>query len=238
MTRSTLRAAALTGAAGLLLTLPGCRLKDSPGDLANGKQLFVQKCGSCHILARAGSKGIQGPSLDAAFRQDRADGIPSDSIRGLVKAQIIHPQRGGVMPAKLVTGSDAYDVASYVAAAAAKPGKDAGALASIGGAVKKTVAKASGGKVSIPADPNGQLAYTVSSATASPGGLTINTPNKSSTPHDIALTGPGISQAKGKIVSGGGTSTISVDLKAGTYTFFCTVPGHRAAGMVGKLVVK
>jgi plastocyanin len=237
MTRSHLRAAVAVCAAGLLITLPGCRVKDSQGDLANGKRLFVAKCGSCHVLARAGSKGIQGPSLDDAFSQDRADGIPSDSIRGLVKAQIIHPQRGGVMPAKLATGEDAYDIASYVASAAAKRGKDTGALASIGVSAKKAVAKAAGGKLAIPADPTGQLAYTVSSATAGPGPLTIDSLNKSATPHDISLTGPGVNK-HGAIISGGKTSSITVDLKAGTYTFFCSVPGHRQAGMQGKLVVK
>ncbi len=238
MTRPPLRAVALMCAAGLLLLgFSGCRLKDTQGNLANGKKLFVAKCGSCHILSRAGSKGIQGPSLDNAFAQDRADGIPSDSIRGLVKAQIEHPQRGGVMPAKLATGSNAYDIASYVAAVAAKPGKDTGALASIGGAVKKSVAKASGGKVVIPADPSGQLAYTVSSATAPAGQLTLDTPNKSSTPHNISLEGPGVSK-QGPIIANGKTSSITVDLKAGKYTFYCSVPGHRQAGMQGTLTVK
>lgn len=238
MTRSPFRAAVALCAAGLLITLPGCRVKDSQGDLTNGKKLFVAKCGSCHTLSRAGSKGIQGPNLDDAFAQDRADGIPSDSIRGLVKAQIIHPQRGGVMPAKLATGEDAYDIASYIASAAAKGGKDTGALAAIGVSAAKKTVKAIGGKLSIPTDPSGQLAYTVSAATAPPGKLTIDSVNKAPTPHDIAITGPGISQQTGKVVQNGGTSTVSADLKPGTYTFFCTVPGHRAAGMVGKIVVK
>ena len=237
MTRSSLRAAALVGAAGLLITVSGCRVKDSEGDLANGKKLYIAKCGACHVLNRAGSKGTQGPNLDYAFLQDRKDGIPSDSIRGLVKTQIIHPQRGGVMPAKLVTGSDAYDIASYVAHAAARPGKDTGALAAIGAAAKKTVAKAAGGKLAIPTDPTGQLAYTVSAAAAPAGALTIDSLNKSSTPHNISLQGPGVNK-QGPVISGGKTSSISVSLKPGTYTFYCSVPGHRQAGMVGKLVVK
>jgi plastocyanin len=237
MTRSPIRAAATLCAAGLIITLPGCRVKDSQGDLANGKRLFVAKCGSCHILARAGSKGIQGPSLDAAFRQDRADGIPSDSIRGLVKTQILHPQRGGVMPSKLATGENAYDIASYVASAAAKRGPDPGLLAKIGVAAKKIVAKAAGGKLQIPTDPTGQLAYQVSSATASPGPLTIDSLNKSSTGHNISLTGPGVSK-QGPVIANGKTSSITVNLKPGTYTFYCSVPGHRQAGMQGKLVVK
>ncbi len=59
----------------------------------------------------------------------------------------------------------------------------------------------------------------------------------SSTPHDIAHQGGGVNTI-GKIVSNGGVSTISADLKPGKYTFYCSVPGHRAAGMVGTLTVK
>lgn len=120
------------GVAVLLLPLTGCRVKDTSGNTTNGKALFVSKCGSCHVLRRAGTSGTTGPNLDAAFAQDRKDGIPSDTIRGLVNAQIIHPNRLGVMPAKLVKGDDAYDVASYVARVAAQPGKDTGALATAG----------------------------------------------------------------------------------------------------------
>jgi plastocyanin len=224
-------------AAALLVLVTGCRVKDSPGDSVNGKKLFVSKCGSCHVLKRAGTRGSVGPNLDAAFLQDRRDGIPSDTIRGLVHQQILYPQRGGAMPAKLVKGENAYDVASYVALAAAKSGKDSGPLASIGGAVKKKKATAKGGRLDIPADPNGQLAFLVSSATAPAGKLTIDSLNKSGTPHNIALQGSGVN-TKGPVVSGGKRSTISVDVKSGSYTFYCSVPGHRQAGMVGKLSVK
>jgi plastocyanin len=235
MIRRLATLAALAAAALVLVT--GCRVKDSSGDTANGKKLFVSKCGSCHVLKRAGTRGSVGPNLDAAFLQDRRDGIPSDTIRGLVHQQILYPQRGGAMPAKLVKGNDAYDIASYVALAAAKSGKDSGALASIGGAVKKKKATAKNGRLDIPTDPNGQLAYLVSSAAAPPGKLTIDSLNKSGTPHNVALQGSGVN-TKGPVISGGKRSTISVDLKPGTYTFYCSVPGHRQAGMVGKLTVK
>jgi uncharacterized cupredoxin-like copper-binding protein len=61
--------------------------------------------------------------------------------------------------------------------------------------------------------------------------------NKSSVPHDIAIQGNGVNQI-GKVVSNGGTSTVSSALKPGKYTFYCSVPGHRQAGMVGTLTVK
>ena len=65
------------------------------------------------------------------------------------------------MPAKLVTGEDAQDVAAYVACAAAKPGEDTGPLAAAG--VKRSTRDRQGGRAAsstIPADPDGQLAYT------------------------------------------------------------------------------
>lgn len=229
---------AVLAAAGLLLAVSGCRVKDTPGDVANGKKLFVQKCGSCHTLERAATKGTVGPNLDEAFRQSLADGFKRDAVRGLVHRQILYPnQGGGTMPAKLVTGGNAYDVASYVAEVAAAGGKDTGILATIGQGAKKKNVPAKNGKLTIPADPSGQLAYLVASAKAPPGQLEIDSPNKASTDHNIAIEGPGAS-AKGPVVSNGGVSKLTVSLKPGTYTFYCSVDDHRQGGMVGKIKVK
>ena len=110
----------------------GCGARGSKADLVHGKALFTQKCGACHTLARAGTKGIQGPNLDAAFASARTQGFGSSGIEGVVRDQISHVRRGSIMPLNLVRGSDARDVAAYVAHAAAKPGQDTGALASAG----------------------------------------------------------------------------------------------------------
>ena len=125
----TLRSVALVPLALALFALGGCAVKHPTGDMVRGKQLFVQKCGACHTLSHAGTTGTVGPNLDDAFRQDRADGIKSTSIEGLVDYWIQHPNDQGVMPARLYTGQDAQDVASYVASVAAVPGQDTGALA-------------------------------------------------------------------------------------------------------------
>jgi mono/diheme cytochrome c family protein len=225
----------LVGATALVLVLAGCSAKggSSNADPVKGKQLFVQRCGSCHVLARAGTKGTTGPDLDAAFARARQDGFGTAAIRGIVHKQILFPNREGAMPAKLVTGQDADDVAAYVGKAAAVPGKDTGALATVGQSQQKPLAKAANGTLDIPANPNGQLLYQFKNATAPAGSLTINSQNKSQTPHDISVQG----QATGKVVRGGGTSTIKVDLKPGKYTFLCTVPGHAQAGMKGTLTV-
>lgn len=81
------------------------------------------------------------------------------------------------------------------------------------------------------------LRYSTSHLSAKPGLVTILMTNKSPLRHDIEIKGHGV-LAKGKIVGKGGVSTVSVRLKAGTYTFLCTVDSHAAAGMKGTLVVK
>ncbi len=88
------------------------------------------------------------------------------------------------------------------------------------------------------ADPNGQLAYTTTSATANAGEVTIDFKNPQSLTHDVAIeTSSGEEVGKTELIADGSDST-TVDLKPGTYTFYCSVPGHREAGMEGTLTVK
>jgi uncharacterized cupredoxin-like copper-binding protein len=207
----------------------------SNADVVAGKQQFVGKCGACHTLARADTKGTVGPNLDQAFQQALHDGMGRDGIAGAVREQILHPRAGSQMPAGLAKGQDASNIAEYVGTSVAKPGTDAGLL---GSAVKKAgggapaVAKA--GTLQIDTDPNGQLAYVTSSALAKPGKITVQSKNPSGTPHDIVIDGKG----KGAVVSNGGVSKFTASFSAGKYTFYCSVPGHRQAGMQGTLTVK
>jgi len=88
------------------------------------------------------------------------------------------------------------------------------------------------------ADPNGQLAYTTTSATAKAGKVTIDFNNPQALTHDVAIeSSSGEEIGKTELVADGSDST-TVDLKPGTYTFYCSVPGHREAGMEGTLTVK
>jgi mono/diheme cytochrome c family protein len=238
LSRPGLRAAfAGLAAAGATLALSACSAHNEAesANLITGKQLFVQKCGSCHVLARAGTKGTTGPNLDEAFQQAIKDGMPRSDFAGAIHGQILHPNRDGVMPAKLVTGDQAYDIAAYVAKSVAAGGKDSGLLAT---AVKQAgggkPAVESNGNLQIDADPTGQLAFVTDTAQGTPGKITVKMTNKSGTPHDIVIDGKG----KGEIVQNGGTSQFSAAFTAGNYTFYCSVPGHRAAGMQGKLTVK
>lgn len=89
--------------------------------------------------------------------------------------------------------------------------------------------------LALQADPTGQLKYVETELTAKPGDITITLTNASAVPHDVAVDGaPGSSD----VVQDGGTAKLTVNLPAGTYEYYCTVPGHRQAGMVGTLTVK
>ncbi len=121
---------AALAAAAVALSLAACGREED--DLTNGKALFTERCGSCHVLARAGTQGQTGPSLDAAFRTALADGESRQTVEGIVHSQILHPRKSSQMPAGLVKGDDAQDVAAYVAYAASRSGEDQGALAQAG----------------------------------------------------------------------------------------------------------
>jgi len=129
-------AAAAFALAAAALLAAGCGtggISKGKADTANGKQLFVEKCGSCHTLAAAGTQGKIGPNLDDAFAGPRKQGFKESTIRNIVHDQIFYAvsnpsgfikgpngeeQPAPGMPKKLVTGQDAQDVAAYVASVA------------------------------------------------------------------------------------------------------------------------
>jgi mono/diheme cytochrome c family protein len=118
-------AAALLALGSLLIAASGCGT--SSGDSTRGRALFVQKCGTCHTLAQAGTSGTQGPNLDDAFAAARAAGEPGSTIEGIVKGQVEFPRPMNdnpaiSMPPKIVTGQDLDDVAAYVGEWAGVPG--------------------------------------------------------------------------------------------------------------------
>lgn len=95
-----------------------------------------------------------------------------------------------------------------------------------------------GSVVKFETPPNGELAYTRKSATAKAGSDTIDFKNPQPLAHDVAIEdSSGETIAKTELVTEGSAST-KASLKPGTYTFYCSVPGHREAGMEGTLTVK
>lgn len=97
----------------------------------------------------------------------------------------------------------------------------------------------SGTKLNLSADPTGALKYNTGKLNANAGEITIAFTNESAVPHDVAVEASGgKSLGESKEITKSDTTLVLKDVKAGSYTFFCTVPGHRQAGMVGTLTVK
>jgi len=226
----------------LALALGGCALKGGQNvSLVEGKTLFIKNCAQCHTLARANAKGVIGPDLDDAFAESLQAGLGRNVIEGIVEQQIEYPSTAGRMPKLPLTTRQAADVASYVQYAAARPGQDSGLLASVGSSKVGPPAVEKDGKLAISANPSGQLLYTVKAASATAGPVTISMTNMSGVAHNLAIqqgTGPSGAVLAATPITAKGTNSITLNLKPGTYTFFCQVPGHRAAGMFGTLTVK
>lgn len=94
------------------------------------------------------------------------------------------------------------------------------------------------GVLSLAANPQGELKYNTNSLTAKAGKVTIAFTNQAPLSHNVT-----VESASGSVVGAtptfqGATKTLTLDLKPGSYKFFCSVPGHRMAGMEGTLVVK
>jgi mono/diheme cytochrome c family protein len=127
LSKSIVPLLALVALAALAVVGSGCGT--TTADTARGRTLFVQKCGVCHTLAQAGTTAQVGPNLDEAFAAAREDGNDSDTIEGVVKAQVEFPRESNgdprvSMPADIVTGQDLDDVAAYVGEWAGVPGAE------------------------------------------------------------------------------------------------------------------
>ena len=126
-----LRAALKPVALGLILAgsavAAGCDAQED-SDLERGRDLFIAKCGTCHVLEEAATTADVGPNLDQAFLAAREQGMDQDTIEGIVQHQVENPRPASpdnpdlYMPADLVTGQDAENVAAYVGSVAGVPG--------------------------------------------------------------------------------------------------------------------
>jgi plastocyanin len=94
------------------------------------------------------------------------------------------------------------------------------------------------GALSLAANPEGQLAYNKKTLTANAGNVTIDFSNMSPLDHNMTIESSAHKILGATPTFQGATKPLTLDLKAGTYKFFCSVPGHRMAGMEGTLTVK
>jgi plastocyanin len=121
--------------------------------------------------------------------------------------------------------------------AAAAPEENAAAPNEGEGEGGQAAVKGPGGTLQLEADPT-EIAYDATKLSSKPGKVTIDFTNPSSLPHDVAVEEQGGKELGVSETLAKGKTSVSVDLAPGTYTFFCTVPGHREAGMEGTLTVK
>jgi plastocyanin len=132
-------------------------------------------------------------------------------------------------------GSSSTTSGSSSATSSAPPSSSATATAT----ASSTAAAGASSSLSIAASPSGMLMFTKKTLTAKAGKITITFTNDSPLGHNFTIqqgtSGPVIAATP---TFQGGTKTLTVDLKAGTYTYYCSVPGHRAAGMQGTLTVQ
>jgi mono/diheme cytochrome c family protein len=115
----------LAAAAAVALPASGCGT--STANVNHGRILFIEKCGTCHTLAEAGTTAQIGPNLDDAFASAREAGETGETIEGVVEAQVEFPRPSTgdanvSMPPKVVEGQDLEDVAAYVGKWAGVPG--------------------------------------------------------------------------------------------------------------------
>lgn len=94
------------------------------------------------------------------------------------------------------------------------------------------------GSLSLTANPEGQLKYNTSSLTAKAGNVSIDFSNMSPLEHNVTVESSSHAVVGATPTFKGESKTLTLTLKPGTYKFFCSVPGHRMAGMEGTLVVK
>jgi plastocyanin/mono/diheme cytochrome c family protein len=221
------------------------------------QNLFQTNCGACHTVAAGGTDGVVGPNLDVllASGPETSDSVDANCQRILAA---IDNGVGGRMPAGILQGANATVVANFLArnVAYVNSGPAPSVPASkvkcqtaptTGAAPPKKpppakkpapAKKPSGSAISASADPTGQLAYQQSSLSAKAGNVTVDFTNQAPLQHDFCISQGSKDLGCTDVIQGTSTSKTFNNLKPGSYTFFCSVDSHEAAGMKGTLTVK
>jgi plastocyanin len=131
-------------------------------------------------------------------------------------------------------GSSSSSTSSSASTPASTPATTSSATAS----TPAPAATAGGQTLALAANPEGNLKFDTTSLSAKAGKVTINFTNQASIEHNVT-----VASSSGAVVGAtptfqGGAKTVALSLTPGTYKFYCSVPGHRQAGMEGTLTVK
>jgi plastocyanin len=127
---------------------------------------------------------------------------------------------------------------SSTAASTSTPAETTPTTSSASTSTPAPAASAGSSSVKLEANPEGQLEYNTKSLSAKAGKVSVDFTNSSSLPHNVTIESASGEKVGATPTFAGGSKSLSVNLKPGTYKFFCSVPGHRQAGMEGTLTVK
>jgi plastocyanin len=131
-------------------------------------------------------------------------------------------------------GSSSSSTSSSASTPTSTPATTSSATAS----TPAPAASATGQTLSLAANPEGNLKFDATSLSAKAGKVTINFTNQASLEHNVTVASSSGAVLGATPTFQGGAKTLAVNLTPGTYKYYCSVPGHRQAGMEGTLVVK
>jgi plastocyanin len=127
---------------------------------------------------------------------------------------------------------------SSTAASTSTPAETTPTTSSASTSTPAPAAAGGASSVKLEANPEGQLEYNTKSLSAKAGKVSVDFTNSSSLPHNVTIESSSGEKVGATPTFSGGSKSVSVNLKPGTYKFFCSVPGHRQAGMEGTLTVQ
>ena len=134
-------------------------------------------------------------------------------------------------PRSLISLAAAIVIAVTVAACGSSSGGGSSAPAAGGGASAPATSASGGGGTSIPVTLKDFSISATGVSSLKPGTVTFVVSNQGPSSHNLTVNGPGVANAATSTFASGGTQNLTVTLKKGTYDLFCSVPGHKAAGM-------
>jgi len=154
-----------------------------------------------------------------------------------LKAGLLKPSLACVVGAVALAGCGSSSTSSTPSTASTPPATTATTPATPARGVTQPAKATASGKLTLQADPAGMLVFQQTKLTASAGSVTIVFENASPVPHNVS-----IADSTGKVIGStptitGGSRTLTLLLAKGAYTYYCTVPSHRQAGMQGTLTV-
>jgi uncharacterized cupredoxin-like copper-binding protein len=226
----------------------GLRNPDFPGNLVGQRivsaitAVLVIAAASTAVITSGGEKGKTAAETAAiaktqtSFDENTPDTAAPEATASSTNAASTTPASSTSPTPTATSSTPASSTPTASTPAASTPAKKTPKATTGTPAPPSSPAAAATTTLKLAANPAGQLAYDTKQLSAKAGKVTIDMTNMSPVEHDVAV-------AQGTTVVGqtpvftGGSKTVTLTLKPGTYTFYCTVPGHRQAGMEGTLTV-